>query len=340
VERLGKDFGQKPVGSGPFKFVSWSKDDKIVLEAFKDYFRGRPYLDGVEFRIITEQSTREAEFLAGNLDYIVLGDAQYAKYSKDPQWKEYLLEVPELFTRHFGFNVTKGPLKDVRVRQAINYAIDKQAIVEKVLHGKAFPATGVFPPSHPAYNPSLKGYEYNPEKARQLLKDAGYASGFTLEVHASEHSAFGVPVVEAASVYLDQVGVKLKIVQEDYGVMCDQAADGKAPVWSDSTGGTVDPVLYLYNQFHSSCIGKAGNYGAYRNPRVDELLDKALDASDPKQVISLVQQAEQIIVEDAPWFFANYNKAVILRHPWVNGLQPVPTDIDYQDLRQVWLSKK
>ena len=76
----------------------------------------------MEFRIITEQSTREAEFLAGNLDYIVLGDAQYAKYSKDPQWKEYLLEVPELFTRHFGFNVTKGPLKDVRVRQAMAWA--------------------------------------------------------------------------------------------------------------------------------------------------------------------------------------------------------------------------
>src|SRR5690606_26268067 len=129
VERLGLDFGLRPVGSGPFKFVSWRSDDEIVLEANLDYWAGRPYVDRVVFRIMREEATRDAEFMAGNLDAMTIGEAQYARYSRDPFWSQHLIEVPELFTRALFLNNRVPPLDNVLVRQALNYAIEKRLIV-------------------------------------------------------------------------------------------------------------------------------------------------------------------------------------------------------------------
>lgn len=331
VERLKDKFGHEPVGSGPFVFVSWRKDDRIIVKANENWFKGKPSIDGIEFRVLPETATQEAEFLAGNLDYIVLTSAQYKKYANDPKWKPYVVEVPELFTRFFCFNTTKPPFDKVEVRQAFNYAIDKDAIVKSVLHDKAVVATGVLPPSIAGFNKNLKGYEYNPEKAKELLKKAGYPNGFEAEILCTDNPSWGLPPIEAAMGYLSKVGIKLKPVLMDANTMMDRSRAGTFQIYSHSTGADASALAYIYYRFHSSqAEGGLGNRARYKNKEVDALLDRAMSESDLKKQIELVQKAEEIIVRDAPWFFFNYNKAAILRQPWLEGVEPVPTDIDLQ----------
>ncbi len=337
VEKAGQDFGQRPVGSGPFIFESWSRDDKIVLRANPNYFGGRPYLDRVTFRIMKEEVTRDAEFQTGSLDMMTVGDAVYNQYRADPKYRDDIIEVPELFTRTIIFNPNEKPFDDVRVRRAINHAVDRKLVVEKVVLGKAYPAVGPLPLSNPGFNKDLQGYSYDPKKARQLLSEAGLREGFEMELLAT---ATGARVMEGLSSFLQDVGIRLKITQIESATLIDRARSGDYKSLYYSTGGEVDPVAFLENRLHSKNRGRAGNYALYGNPEVDRLLDEAGSTTDEARRIQLARQAERIVMSDAPWFFFNYNKAVIVHQPWVRGLQPVPTDIDYQDLSKVWLAPR
>lgn len=336
ADKLGPDFGQKPVGSGPFKFADWKKDDKIELAVHDKYHAGRAYLDGVVFRFMREEQTRDAEFLAGTIDVQVLGEVLYKKYAADPERKKALVEVPELFTRAMFMRVDKAPFTNVKVRQAINHAIDKQAIIEKVLSNKAFIATGILPNSANAFNKDLKGYEYDPDKAKQLLKEANMEK-VEFEVLVSAGQA---KWVEAFNTYWNKVGINAKIVQLELGTVLARAREGDYQAVFYSTGGDSDSLPFLYNRFHSKNHGSSGNITLYKNDQVDRLLDEAASSLDEAKRLKLLQDAEKLIVADAPWFMFNYNKAVMIAQPWVHGLQPVPTDVDFQDLTKVWLSKK
>jgi peptide/nickel transport system substrate-binding protein len=336
VEKLGPDFGQHPVGSGPFKLKTWRKDDAVTLEGFQEYWNGAPYLAEVTYRILKEDAAREAEFRAGTIDSLVLSEALYKKFAAEADKKAQLIEVPELFTRAIHFNTTKPPFDNVKVRQAINYAINRQPIIEKVLSNKAFLATGVLQTSSAGFNPKLKGYEYNPEKAKQLLREAGLEKGFEFEVLVTASTA---KWMEAFNQDLNAIGINGKINQMESSTLLKNAREGNYQAVIFSTGGDVDPVSFL-GRFHSKNHGAPGNVTRYTNKQVDELLDQAAKEMDLKKRIELAQKAEEIIVAETPWMIFNYNKAVVLHQPWVHGLQPVPTDIDFQDLSKVWVSKK
>lgn len=337
VERAGREFGQRPVGSGPFVFVSWQKDTSILLRANNDYWGGRPYVSALEFRIIPDPATTQAEFDTGRLDFMILSDSTYRRYAEDAKWKPHVIEVAELFTRHVGLNVTKPPLTDVRVRQALNYAVDKAALVRTVLANKAFAPTGVLPPSHPAYNRALRGYEYDPQRARELLAQAGFGGGVDLELHGSSSPTTG-RWMEGIQRYWNDVGVRTRIVQQDFGVVIDRAGKGEIPTYVLSFGGTQSCVGYL-SPFRSRNIGPAGNRMFYKNEQVDRLLDQAERTFNDAQQIRLCQQAEEIIVREAPWFFFNYNKAVMVHQPNVRGLVGNPLEMDAQDMTRVWIGR-
>ncbi len=338
AERLGREFGQHPVGSGPFIFVSWHRDDAVLLKENPEYWEGRPSISALEFRVIPDPATAQAEFDTGRLDYMLLGDVTYRRYADDPAWKPYVIEVPELFTRHLGLNVTKPPLSDVRVRQAINHAIDKATMVRTALQGKAFVATGVFPPSHAAYNKDLKGYEYNPARARELLVQAGLPNGFDLELHGSSSPVAG-RWLEGFQRYLADAGIRARIVQQDFGVMLDRAGKNEIPTWMLSHGGGPNCVDYL-GPFRSRNFGPAGNRMRYRNDRVDALIDEAERTFELRRQVQLCQEAERLIVADAPWFFFNYNKAVLVHQPNVHGLVGNPVEMDYQPMHKVWIGPR
>ena len=338
VEELGDKFGSQPIGAGPFKFASWIRDSEIVLEKFEDYHAGAPHLDSVVYKILIDQAARDTSFTSEQIDVMTIGDAQYAQYNSNPKFKDYIVEVPELFIRNLRFNLQEeGPWQDVRVRQAINHAIDRETIIASVLGGKAYSANGPLPTSIQGYNEDVFSYAYDPEKAKSLLAEAGYSGGFTLPILATVHSAWGITAVEAMNGYLEEVGIKVEIEQVDMATLADRVSSGNFKTVMYSNGGMTNPVEFLAKYFHSNNFGATGNTGFYKNDEVDSLLDAALITTDEKEMVDLAQKAEAIIVEEAPMWFFNYNKAVIVHQPWVKGLQSVPTDIDYQDLTKVWI---
>jgi peptide/nickel transport system substrate-binding protein len=340
VDKHGLEFGLKgPVGSGPFKFVSYSKDDAVTLERFDDYYKGPAHLDKLVFRVMSEAGTRQNEFQAGNLDMMVLTDAQYRQFRADPKWKDLLVEVPELFTRTLMMNVTRKPFDDVRVRQAMNYAINREETIENVLFGKAYVPTGPMQSSMPGYDPTLKGYTYDSAKAKQLLTEAGYPNGFEVEFVAGTHPVVGPKAADSLKPYFDPLGIKLNVKQVEGAALTQAAQDGDFTLIGFSTGGTIDPTLYMWQRFHSKNAGLAGNYPRYSNPKVDELLDKARVTLDEKERLAMVAEANRIATEEAPWLIWHYNKAVQIVQPWVRNVKPIPTDIDYQEMHQVWIDQ-
>lgn len=333
VKKLGRDFGLEPVGCGPFKFVSW-KGNVIVLEAFKDYYGGRPYVDKLIFQAMGESSAMAAAFDAKDIDLNLVTVAQYAQYKKS--MPQLLVEAPELYTRLIGFNMEWGPFKDKRVRQAFNYAIDKKTVVEKYLQGKAYTATGYFPPSMSAYNPTLKGYTYDPAKAKELLKEAGYPNGFEVEILGTGNLSWGIPAVEAVAPYLEAVGIKVKPTQLESGTMYDRITKGDFQAFIWSLGGYASPVLYI-NRYTSTHSRAAGNLMAYKNPAFDTIMGLASNEMSFDERMDLLRAAEAVFVDDPPCWFFNYNRAVIVHQPWVHGLQPVGREMMYQPWEKVWI---
>jgi len=338
VESLGRDFGRTPVSCGPFKFESWVGNE-ITLVAFQDYHDGRPYLDKVIYRTMLEPGTRGAAFEAEEIDATLLTSPQYLKYRNDPLYKNYLLEVEELWTRNLYFNTREGPFVDKKVRQAFNYAIDNETIIEKFLLGMAFLCIGYLPTSLPTYNPELIGYDYNPELAKELLKAAGYENGVSVEIIGDSTSpTWGIPYVEAAVPYLEAVGFKVTLVPLESAARHFRRDAGEHDAGMTSTGGSVSPLSYI-SKYVSQRSRAEGNFPAYFNPRFDHYLDLAGKETNFEKRMELIRKAEEIFVDDSPMWFANYSKAVIVYQPWVHELQAVAVDLLYQRMAAVWIDE-
>jgi len=345
VERLGREFGTNPVGSGPFMFESWARGRELVLKRYPHYWRKDkwgnqlPYLDRLIFRLIRDMTAVEAEMTVGNVDSAWISDSAYLRYKNHPVFKKHLLEAPEFYTWHIGFNLSMSgvPWADKRVRQAVNHAIDRKTIVDVVRQGKAYVARGILPPSMFGADPTFTGYEYNPEKAKRLLVEAGYPNGFTAKILSSDSQSV-VPVVEAILGYLNAVGIRLQYEVLDSVTARVRQQDGRFELYTGSLGGYGHPLIYLQQGFHSRFAGPGGNYTRYSNPRVDQLLDRAAEARDTNTMIRLVREAERIIMDDAPWSVLTYTKGVVVMQPYVRGLRRVQIDQDFQVMEEAWLA--
>ena len=344
VERLGRDFGIKPVGSGPFVFESWTRGRELTLRKFPNYWRKDqwgnrlPYLDKVIHRNIRDMAAVEAEIEAGNIDSSWLRDSAYVKYKTHPLYKKHLVEGVEFYTHHLGFNLsTPGtPWMDKRVRQAVNYAIDRRAIVNVVRHGLAYVATGALPQM--LDNPGTgEGYEYNPERAKQLLAEAGYPKGFSVRI-LSYDTVTVVAASEAVLGFLDAIGIRGRLEVLDATGALVRREEGRFEWYYGSLGGEGHPLIFMRRGFHSAYTGAAGNWTRYRNPRVDQLLDRAAEARDAGSMVRLIRAAEGIVVDEAPWAFVTFNKAAVVHQPYLRGLRATPIDLDWQPLEEVWLA--
>ncbi len=340
AEALGEDFGWNPVGAGPFTWAGRASDT-LFLKANATYYRGRPYIDRIEFPVIADEIERFRRFKNGELMHNDVPDPEYKNILQDPAWSPYFQEVSRWGIYYLGFDVTKPPFDKVKVRQAMNYAIDREAIVKLVINDRARVARGALPPGIMGYNQKLRGYSYDLEKAKALLAEAGYPGGkgfpeITLQVNRDE---IHVRTAEFVLANLRDIGISCRMKEVDFPEHLAAVQSGQAAFFR--MGFTVDypdPDNFLHSLFYSGNIGPAGNFSRYSNPRVDELLDRARFEIDPKARVSLYQQAEQIIVDDAPWVFVFHYTTHGIWQPYVHGMKITPMGTPYTSYRSLWLS--
>lgn len=299
------DYGTQPVGTGPFRLVEWVQGSHLIFEANDDYWDGRPYLDRVEFRIVRDPSTRAVLLRTGEAHFAVeVAPTEFESLDAEPNITAEV--VPLENSIFFEMSNIQEPFDDPRVRQAACYAIDAPAIVQSVLLGYGEANPGVLAASSWAHDASIEGYPYDPERARQLLAEAGYPDGFTTVFwHSTGRFPGDVQVAQAIQAFLMQVGIRAELRTGDLtawaGAMRGEAPDRPgAPMYLRSWGITGDPESQITVLYHSKNWGLSGNYARYRNERVDELLDMADESLDQAQRAELYKEAERIITEEAP----------------------------------------
>ncbi|MBL8698047.1 MAG: ABC transporter substrate-binding protein [Alphaproteobacteria bacterium] len=330
----------KPIGLGPFRFVEHVPGSRLVMDRWEKFYKpGKPYADRVVIAIMGEAAARDVAFRSKEIDVSILGPAQYVAYQADPALKDHILEVAEVFTRNMGMNPEFKPFADKRVRQAINHAIDTDLIIKRLVKDKAYRATSWLPLTSAAYDKSMKPYAYDPEKAKKLLADAGYPSGFEFEWTTSQNESWGLPIVEATIPMLARVGIKVKVRQVEAAVLSDTVLKGdfQAYIWSNQTGP--DPLATM-RCFHSKTPRTACNYVQFNNPAYDALFEKAAQTGDEAARNDILRQANALLYEEAPVWFFNYNKAVMAYQPWLHGLQANATELTFQYGEDLWVDEK
>lgn len=318
VKAHGKEFGRHPSGTGPFKFAEWESNAKVVVEANADYWDGAPSLQAVVFRPITDANTRVAEMLSGGIDVMVeVPPDNLATFANDANFNVYEQAGPHLW--FLILNAKEGPMADKRVRQAVNYAIDKTALVENVLQGTAEVAAGPTPPAFAwAYNEALQPYPHDPDKARDLLKEAG-AENADLTFYVTEGgSGMLDPVAMGAAIQADlaEVGLNAKIETYEWNTFLGKVnpgLEGKADM-AEMAWMTNDPDTLPYLALRTGAFPDEGgfNSGYYSNPEVDTLLEEARRETDQAKRAVLYKKMQEIVRDDAPWaFIANWKQNAV-----------------------------
>lgn len=310
VEAAGADWGKKPVGTGAFKFIEWVPGQQIVLERNADYFRkGVPFLDKLTFSFGLDPTVAVLKLKNGEID--IVGDgippAQFAEAMADPANKELIAEGNQLHTGYVTMNVTMAPFDNVKVRQAVNMAINKDRIV-KIINNRAAPASQALPPAMPGYNPDNKGYAFDPEGAKKLLAEAGMADGFTTELYAMNVDP-NPRIAQAIQQDLAAVGIKAEIKSIAPAEVIAAGGTGKAPmIWSGGMAWIAD--FPDPNNFYYGILGCSGavdggwNWSRYCNKALDDrgnAADAMVKAEQGAERAKLWMGIFDDVMKDAPW---------------------------------------
>ncbi|MEM3713589.1 MAG: ABC transporter substrate-binding protein [Nitrososphaerales archaeon] len=328
VKRLGDEaFGRNPVGTGPFKFVSWVQNQYLEMEAFEDYWQGRPYLDKVIIRIIPEASVRLLELEKGNIDILWIEAEQASRVKANPNLK--LIEGSStkwhILSMNLQANATHPALLDKRVRQAINYAINRAELIQALEYGYATPAISMILPIWKDYwDPSLKMYPDNGdiEKAKQLLAQAGYPNGFEVEILGSPYLKFDQTALIIQN-QLAKVGIKAKVSTPEFAVFAQTVLTSKP--WQMAVHDVNIPYLKRFYDFYRSGPGiGVFNIQHVNDPILDELLDQAIKESNFAKSKELYTQISKRIIEEAYGAPLYYPSRIYVTQEYVEGFYAHP----------------
>jgi peptide/nickel transport system substrate-binding protein/oligopeptide transport system substrate-binding protein len=321
-EHVPENFGEHPVGTGPWRLVEWKHDDYLLFAPNKNYWGGPPLADSLKARIIAEPSTAVAEFQSGNVDVLQIPQGEIADWEEDAERRKLLTSTPSLELVYVAINTTRGPLKDPRVRQALNYAIDRQRIVRNLIAGRGQLAAGVIPPSLPGSDTTRSGYQFDTTKARQLLREAGYPNGIDLELWTSTNPLY-VRIAETLQAYLRLSGIRIKIVQRESAAAREAARKGGADLFlKDWYADYPDAENFLYPLLHSANKGVGGNVSFYQNAQFDSLVTAARGEPDEAKRVALYKEADQIAFRDAPMIFLWFYSELYAVQPWIRDFKP------------------
>jgi peptide/nickel transport system substrate-binding protein len=328
------DIARNPSGTGPYKLVEWEPGVKAVLAAHADYHGGAPEIETLVYVPVIESQARLSAISTGEIDltYDVPVDSLEALRA-NPE-----VEVKTGLSAHVWYVVLNTRLSDPPfdnrlVRQAMNHAIDKEAIVDDILQGTGEVSYSPLSPIYGDYhNPDARKYPYDPERARELLAEAGYPDGFDCEFLVPESGSGMQSPVEMGTfiqAYLAQVGIDCAITTMEWGAYLAEYRNSPqmAEMSWNATMGDPDYVMYLL--FHSSAHPPAWNAGWYTNETVDVLLSEARVVTDESRRIELYREAQALVAEDAPWIFVNHGQQIVAHSARLKGFELSP-NFDFQ----------
>ena len=324
VTEKGEDYHAEPIGTGPFKFVELVPAEHVKLERFDDYWGEKSKEEIVVFKPITEGAQRTIGLETGEVDIaydVEPVDLELVKGNDELE----LVQEPSLSTAYVGFNMQKEPFTDPLVRQAINYAVNVQDVIDSALEGAGEIANGPINDKVFGFDSDLEAYEYNPEKAKELLAQGGYKDGDINISVALNDSPVRIKIAESIQGQLKEVGINLNIDMMEWAAFLDKTGNGEHDMfilgWVAVTG---DADYGLYPLFHTSQHGSAGNRTFYSNKEVDELLEKGRKSSDEAERLESYKKAQEIIVEDAPEIFLYFDNQNVGLRKGVEGFRLHP----------------
>jgi peptide/nickel transport system substrate-binding protein len=329
VMKSGMDYPSQPVGTGPFKFASWERGQRVVLEKNPSYWKGPVKYDRVVFRPIVEDQARLTELLTGQLDLIVGVPADFVA-QLESNAKVGLLKQTGVHVWYLGINNQKKPFDDKRVRQALNCAVNKDAIVKDVLKGTGTVSRGPVMPNTWGAEPALKAYPYDPARAKKLLAEAGYPNGFSTTLWTPESgSGMQAPVAMSTVIQsnLKAVGVNVNMQTMEWGAFLAKLRSKEQELFALSwMAGMEDPDMVMYPLLHSSQWTPNGpNRALYKNEQFDKLLTEARHTTDQAKRATLYRQAQKILIDDAPWIFIDHEVQIAAFSKRVQGFKLHPS---------------
>lgn len=332
VKKYGDKYRENPVGTGPFKFVEWKQNDRITLVKNPDYWqKGLPKLNKVIFRVIPENTARLNALANGEIDVMDgLNNSDEATVKAND--KLQVIKRPSMNVGYLGFTVTRKPFDNKLVREALNYAVDKKSIIDAFYGGQAIAAKNPMPPSIEGYDDAIEAYPYDLDKAKQLLAQAGYPNGFSMDLWAMPvarpYMPEGMKVAEVIQASFAKIGVKAKIQTVDWATYLQKAAKGDFDAYMLGwTGDNGDADNFIYTLLDKDSIG-ANNYSQYSNIQLHDILIKAQTETDQAKRNDLYKQAQVIIHDDAPWVPLVHSTPLLAASKDVLNYLPHPTGSD------------
>ncbi|GGE98935.1 ABC transporter substrate-binding protein [Kangiella profundi] len=313
----------KPIGTGPFRFKRYEPDSYIRYEAFANYFGGAPKIKDLVYSITPDAAMRFARFSAGECDIMSNPLPVHLRIAR--QNKLNILEVPGFNVAYWAFNVEKPPFHDVKVRQALSMAINREAILKAVYDRQAQIATSPIPPSSWAYNKQVSRVRYNTQQAKQLLTEAGYENGFTIDIWAMPIQRTYNPnarkMAEMMQQDLEKIGVKARIISYEWGTFLSRVAQGLHHSvllgWNADNG---DPSNFLNPLLSCASARSGNNYAKWCHPTFDQLILNASQSSDIEKRKEYYLQAQALFKDQAPWLTIAHANKSLLTQPDVTGL--------------------
>jgi len=334
----GEEWFRTPNGTGPYKMTEWRRFEQITYEANPDFYLGKPSIPYVIIKLYSGVGIRLYE--SNEIDITGVGYYSADRFldPTEPLHNELITGV-NLCTGFVIFDVTQPPFDDVKVRQAFTKAFDRQKFIDVVMSGRALPAIGLYPPGLPGFNIGLQGLSYDPESARRLLAESKYGENLPPIVYtdAGIGSYISADVAALAQMWQQTLGVQVTVENLEPNYYYDQIYTGQH---GQIFGGGwcadyPDPENFADVLFYSQSLQ---NTGGYANPNLDGLLEQARVEQDINKRIELYQQAEQIIVNDAPVLFTTHSLSYLLIKPYVKGYVFTPIDVPIE--RYMWLEGK
>ncbi len=305
LKKHGEDIGANPVGTGPFQFSKWQRDVEVTLERYPGYWGEPAETKRLVYKTIRDPDVRLISLARGEA-HLMDGIEPQMVSEVDKHGHLQLVRHTGVNLGYAAINTKREPFTDKRVRQALNYAVNKKAICEYLFEGLAVPCRGIFPPGIMGYDPDSDAYEYNPEKAKELLKEAGYEEGFSFELLSYSvprpYNPMGARLAEVIQSDLSKVGIYAQPVQVEWGTLLQRTLNHNYSVsligWITDNG---DPDNYAY-----ALLAYPGNRSQFAHPLFNQLVQKAQETYDEEARLRYYKKAQQIALEEAPWIFLNH----------------------------------